>query len=361
LPTIWCAISGHGFGHAAQVVPILNELGRHVPHLTAILRTSVPGSFFEDRLTIPWSLQSVQQDVGCVQQGPLDIDVPSTWEAHQAFHASWESRLAAELTALAAAAPAVVLADTPYLAVSAGKQAGIPTLVVANFTWSEVLERFDGARLDHQAIVKEIRRSYGQADMGLRIARGLPLSGVAKVTDIGPIAEPARCERERLRSTLGISESERLVLVGFGGIPLESLPWDQMDSMKGYQFLVDGVPPTGLSCVHSLAAIPFSFKTALASVDIVMTKPGYGTVMEAVALGLPVVYVRRYNFADEAPLVDFLHEYGQGRELSRSDFISGNWRPVLETVKGNGGPGRRQGMMTGAVDAARILRHYFHV
>jgi hypothetical protein len=360
LPTIWCAISGHGFGHAAQVVPILNELGRHVPHLTAILRTSVPASFFKDRLTIPWSQQSVQQDVGCIQLGPLDIDVPATWEAHQAFHASWESRIAAELTAMAASAPAVILADTPYLAVPAGKQAGVPTVVVANFTWSEVLERFDDSRPDHQAIVNGIRRSYGQADMGLRIAPGLPLSGIANVTDIGPIAEPARCERARLRSTLGIGEWERLVLVGFGGIPLKSLPWDQMDSMKGYRFLVDGAPPRDLSCVRSLLAIPFSFKTALASVDIVMTKPGYGTVMEAVALGLPIVYVRRYNFADEAPLVDFLHEYGQGRELSRSDFMSGNWRPILEAVGGSRGPDR-QGMMTGAVDAARVLLHYFHV
>ena len=121
LATIWCAISGHGFGHAAQVVPILNELGRHLPGLTAILRSTVPASFFHDRLTIPWSLQSVQQDVGCVQHGPLDIDVPATWEAHRRFHASWESRMATETAALAAAAPAMVLADTPYLALSAGK------------------------------------------------------------------------------------------------------------------------------------------------------------------------------------------------------------------------------------------------
>ena len=26
MPVVWCSISGHGFGHAAQVVPILNEL-----------------------------------------------------------------------------------------------------------------------------------------------------------------------------------------------------------------------------------------------------------------------------------------------------------------------------------------------
>jgi hypothetical protein len=357
LPTIWCAISGHGFGHAAQTVPILNELGRHLPRLTAILRTTVPAPFFKARLTIPWSLQAVQQDIGCLQRGPLDIDIPATWEAHHAFHASWKERMAAEVSALAAARPAVLLADTSYLAVSAGKQAGIPAIVVASFTWSDVLQCFDDSSPKNQAIVSAIRRAYGEAEMALRIAPGLPLSGISKVIDIGPIAEPARGERQRLRSYLGITASERLVLVGFGGIPLETLPWDQMERMEGYQFLVDGLERVSPR-VHSLSSVPFSFKSALASVDMIMTKPGYGTIVEAVALGLPVVYVRRYNFADEAPLVQFLHDHGCGCELSKGDFNSGNWRPALEAVSAPtpGPPGQP---MTGAVDAAKALLQYF--
>ena len=358
MQTIWCAISGHGFGHAAQLIPILNELGRHLPHLTAILRTSVPATFFQDRLTIPWSLQSVQQDIGCIQRGPLEIDIPATWEAHKAFHASWESRLAEEITALTTAAPAMILADTPYLAVSAGRRAGIPAVLAATFTWSEVLHGFNDPSSEHQAIVNMIRQCYAEADLGLRIAPGLPLSGIPQVVDIGPIAEPAQSQRERLRSCLGLRGAERLVLVGFGGIPLESLPWDQMDGMKGYHFLVVGTPPRPSFRVHSLSTIPFSFKTALASVDVVMTKPGYGTILEAVALRLPVVYVRRYNFADEAPLVEFLHEHGQGYELRRDAFLSGDWRPALEAVTDTNAACRCP-PLRGAMEAVKALVHYF--
>ena len=357
MPTIWCAISGHGFGHAAQVVPILNELGRHVPGVSAILRTSVPASFFTDRLTIPWSLQASQQDVGCVQRGPLDIDVSATWKAHNTFHASWKARMASEVSALASAAPEMVLADTPYLAASAGKQAGIPAVVVASFTWSDVLQFFGDASPEQQAIVDAMRCSYGDAEMALRIAPGLPLSGIRKVTDIGPIAEPARTERTRLRSSLRVMDSERLILVGFGGIPLETLPWDQMERMEGFHFLVDGLERVSAH-VHSLSTIPFSFKTALASVDAVMTKPGYGTIVEAVALGLPVLYVRRYNFADEAPLVKFLHDHGCGKELSKGDFASGNWRPALEALFLTP-PAAGPLPITGAVEAAKALLQYF--
>lgn len=66
-------------------------------------------------------------------------------------------------------------------------------------------------------------------------------------------------------------------------------------------------------------------KTLLASVDVIMTKPGYSTIVEAVTLQQPVVYVRRYNFADEAPLVDYLQRYGRGIELSLDDFTQGRW------------------------------------
>jgi hypothetical protein len=148
-----------------------------------------------------------------------------------------------------------------------------------------------------------------------------------------------------------------LVLVGFGGIPLETLPWDRMERMKGYRFLVDGMPPRPSSRIHSFVGLPFSFKTALASVDVVMTKPGYGTIVETVASGVPVVYVRRYNFAEEAPLVEFLHEYGAGCELSRRDFLSGNWQPAFEALPSKG-PSRPP-RLTGAADAALLLLPYF--
>jgi hypothetical protein len=82
--------------------------------------------------------------------------------------------------------------------------------------------------------------------------------------------------------------------------------------------------------------------------------------VEAVALGLPVVYVRRYNFADEVPLVEFLHHYGVGRELSRDDFFSGHWRPALQAVAHTAPPARRPPLMSGAAEAAKSLLQYFH-
>jgi hypothetical protein len=240
----------------------------------------------------------------------------------------------------------------------AGAQAGIPTAVLASFTWSDVLPSLDDSASGHHPLLQSIRHAYGAADFGLRIAPGLPLTGVRNVMNIGAIAEPAASQRDALRSHLQMRPSELLVLLGFGGIPLESLPWDAMTRMDGFRFLVDGVATSSCTRIHSLAALPFSFKTALASVDVVMTKPGYGTILEAVALELPVVYVRRYNFADEPPLIQFLDTFGRGVELSRQDFVSGHWRPALQAAVAGRTAGRRPSLL-GASEGAQALVKYF--
>ena len=356
MPLIWCAISGHGYGHAAQVVPVLNAVGSLVPGVTAILRTTVPASFFRDRLTIQWELSPAQQDIGCVQDGPLKIDIDATWAAHQRFHETWETRCLDEVAAMHAASPALIIADTPYLAIEAGCRAQIPTVALANFTWDLVLKEYCHATdTSHQQLIQSIRGSYAKADMALRITPAPKIDAFSNIIDIGPIASPASPERDRLASALALAPNERTVLVGFGGIPLTSLPLEQMNQLHPYRFLFDGPVPAGYSRIHSTATLPFSFKTLLASVDVIMTKPGYGTIVEAVALQQPVLYVRRYNFADEPPLVDYLHRYGRGVELSIDDFTQGHWEPVLQQALRTPLPLLQPPPSTGAAEAAAFI------
>ena len=361
MPLIWCAISGHGYGHAAQVVPVLNALGSLVPDITAILRTTVPASFFRDSLTVPWDLQPVQQDIGCIQDGPLKIDVPKTWEAHHRFHDSWDQRITTEVAAMKKSAPALILADIPYLAIEAGSRAGVQTVALANLTWDLVLKEYSQASDSaQQRLLQCIRESYAKTSLALRIAPAPTLDAFATSLDIGPICTPALPARENLASTLGLAPGERTVLVGFGGIPLASLPFEQIQHLRPYRFLFTGPVPAGYSFIHSTETLPFSVKTLLASVDVIMTKPGYSTIVEAVTLQQPVVYVRRYNFADEAPLVDYLHNYGRGVELSLDDFTQGRWGAALQQALASPAPSR-QPAPTGAAEAATIIARYCQV
>jgi hypothetical protein len=360
LPLIWAAISAHGFGHAAQVVPVLNALGRLLPGLRAILRTTVPASFFKDRLTIPWELSAVQQDIGCIQDGPLTIDVEATWREHERFHAAWNDRLQQEVTAMKAARPDVILADTPYLALAAGKSAAIPTVALASFTWDLILSDFVAPpSIDKEELLHSIRQSYAQADLALRIMPAPKLDVFKQIDDINPIAEPAAPARSKLATVLDLSPGERTVLVGFGGIPMTSLPFANLEQLTGYRFLFDGPIEPGSTRFVSTHSLPFSFKTLMASVDIIMTKPGYGTIVEAVELQQPLLYVRRYNFADEPPLVEYLYRYGRSVELSTDDFMQGRWEPGLQQILASPTPSLPAPSPTGGAEAATLIAQQF--
>ena len=358
MPLIWAAISAHGFGHAAQMVPVLNALGGLVPDLRVLLRTTVSPTFFKDRLFVPWEIHPVQQDVGCIQQDPLTIDIEATWHNHQDFHRSWDERLQIEVHAMRAAQPNLVLADTSYLALAAGKAAAIPSIALMNFTWDLVLAEYPApAGIDRSALLQTIRQQYEKADLALRITPAPVIESFPNQIAIQPIAEPAVQARQELATILKLAQGERTVLIGFGGIPLSTLPFERLESFTGYRFLFDGpTPPTSTRCI-STRSLPLSFKTVLASVDTILTKPGYGTVIEAVTSQIPVIYVRRYNFVDEQPLVDYLHRYGTGIELSRYDFMKGQWLAALQAVDAMPTTATPP-LPTGAQQAATILAQY---
>lgn len=356
MPVIWCAISGHGLGHAAQVVPVLNELGRLVPGLRAVLRTEVPASFFEDRLAIEWTSSQARLDVGCLQRGPLTIDVAATWEAHARFHDNWHQRIRDEVRAIRAARPALVLSDISYLAIEAAARADVPAVGLCNLSWDLILQLLANlSQPAHRDIIAHIRRAYSHADMMLRPAPGIPMTAFKRIADVGPIADLAPAAVAELRETLGARAGERTVLIGFGGIPLETLPFEQLDRMEGYRFIVSGPVPGRHARIHAAAALRLSYRSLLASADLIVTKPGYSTVVEAVALGKSVVYVRRYNFADEQALVDYLHRHGRAAELSEQDFARGRWQPALQAALAAPPPPAAPPPATGARDAAAIL------
>jgi hypothetical protein len=360
---IWCSISGHGFGHAAQVVPVLNQLAERVPGLTAVLRTTVPRWFFEGRLKLTWELSPASQDIGCVQHGPLEIDVAATWAEHARFHTGWEQKVMDEARTIRSAAPDLVLSDISHLAIDAGVAAGIPTVGLCNLSWDRVLTLLlsasEPARPDHLAVVRQIEQSYGLANLMIRPAPGITLPAFRKVVDVGAIAGTGGSTEAGLRRAVGADPAERVVLIAFGGIALDSLPFDQLERLRGYRFIVSGPTPKGSSRIFSASALPFPFDSLMASADLIVSKPGYSTIVESVVRDKPLVYVRRYNFADEAALVDYAHRYGRAAELSLDDFTSGRWELALDAASRAPEPAESPLPATGAAEASDILAPYF--
>lgn len=334
MPIIWCSISAHGFGHAAQIIPILNELGVVVDNLHVILRTCVPASIFQEYLQVSWDLQPVPQDIGCIQRGPLDIDIAGTWAAYQEFHGNWSQRVSQECQAMQEAKANLVISNISYLAIASAFQAHCPVVAIASLSWDQVLEPFiQPSGTDHRAIYEHIRQEYAKADHLIRLHPGIDMPAFLSSTDTGPsfplVGEPS----QDVRKLLGMERGEKLVLIAFGGIPLTGLPLAQMESCKGFHFLVGGILlNSSAKRVHRIEEVMMPFGEMMRQVDVVMTKPGYATIAAGVHYGIPLVYVRRNNFADEQRLVNYVHHHGRALELTREDFETGVWEKILQAV-----------------------------
>lgn len=359
MPLIWCSISGHGFGHAAQVVPVLNALAHLVPNLHVVLRTEAPDWFFRHRLQVPWKLNQIAQDVGCVQHGPLQIDVKETWAAYAEFHRNWNTRVTDEMTAIKHASPNLVLSDIAYLPLEAGVRASVRTIGLSSLSWDVILKSLDNnLHSDQLAIIDRIQRSYRYAGLMVRAAPALQMPAFEKTVDVAPIISPVASNPAQLRVALSASSDDCIVAISFGGIPLMSLPWERLENMRGYRFIVSGTVPPSSKRVISAETIPMTVQSIMASSDVLLTKPGYGTIVEAVAMQRRVVYVRRYNFADEDILLTYLNRFGRGVELSAADFLAGRWENALNTVATLSTPTLTPPLANGAAEAADLLASY---
>ncbi len=336
MSNIWCAISAHGLGHAAQMIPVLNALGTVFDDVHVILRTTVPSSIFQENLHVSWELQPVSQDIGCLQRGPLEIDIDGTWAAYEAFHENWNERVSQEAQAIDQAKVDLVISNISYLAIASAFHAECPAVAIASLSWDQVLKPYiEPSSSKHQEIYERIREEYAKANALIRLHPGIDMPAFPSIIETGPSFPYADAEiaTQDVRKVLGIASGEKLVLIAFGGIPLTALPLEQMDACTGYHFLVGGIPLQSSSKrIHSNDALTFPFREVMKQADVVMTKPGYATITSAVHYGIPVVYVRRDNFADEQCLVDYVDQYGRAVELSREDFESGTWEKALHEV-----------------------------
>ena len=65
-------------------------------------------------------MSACEQDIGCIQKGPLHIDVEGTRAAYERFHRNWQDHVTQEADAIRRHSPSVLLSDISYLAIEAG-------------------------------------------------------------------------------------------------------------------------------------------------------------------------------------------------------------------------------------------------
>ncbi len=99
---------------------------------------------------------------------------------------------------------------------------------------------------------------------------------------------------------------------------------------------------------------PVAFTDLLTAADAVLTKPGYGTFVEAACNGTPVLYVPRGDWPEEAPIAAWLHKNVAVLAVDRDRVWQGDLAAALGELWQQ--PARTLPIPTGIVEAAdRVL------
>lgn len=316
------ALSSHGFGHLGQTAPAIQALKRQKPEVEIIVRGRLPAYKLREKLGDDIRIQGADLDIGFVQKDALTIDFDKTIQKYEQFHRQWDTLLHKEKEALVKTSPDLIVANIPYLIVAAAHQLGIPCIAFSSLNWAEIYQYSFGQRPESRAILKQMLNAYNQASCFLRPTPPMKMPGIENVVTIGPLAQIGKDVSLELRSKLGLESSEILVLVSLGGMELKA-PCENWPRFSGIHFMVPESWNSRHPDTSAVETLGYSFVDLLRSSDVLITKPGYGSFVEAACAGTPVLYLPRQQWPEAPILVDWLKEQGSCKEVSHEEFQAG--------------------------------------
>lgn len=331
MPHLLAAISAHGYGHLAQTAPVLNALHAAIPALRLTVRSGLPREVLARRIAVPFEHQAVADDFGMVMRNALEVDAAASAARYAAWHEDWEGRVDAVARQLAAAAPDLILADIPYLTLAAAARAGIPAVAMCCLNWADIYAHYCHGRPEAARIHGQMLAAYGGAQLFLRSEPAMPMPGLANTHSIGPLAQIGRHRRAQIAARAGLRADERLVLVVMGGIAFRP-PLERWPREPGVRYVVQRDWQPAREDMLVLEALDLPFADLLASCDAVLTKPGYGTFVEAACAGVPLLYVPRGDWPEEPWLVAWLERRLPCAPLARAALAEGRFHPALDEL-----------------------------
>lgn len=322
------AVTSHGFGHAAQVAPVVNALVRRLPGLRITVMSTVPGWFLRQRIQVDFELIERAADFGLAMNSALHIDLQRSAATYADLHRNWDRRVEREAHWLRTLKPDLVLADVPYLTLAAAQAAAVPALALCSLNWADIYRYYFMQRSEAPQVLEHMEAAYSAARAFLCPEPSMPMPRLANRVVIGPIAARGRARRDELNRRLGLASDTALVLVAPGGVKT--------------RFAMETWPPS--QAIHWLVsetwqlrhphATPFedtgmSFTDLVASSDAVLGKCGYGTVVECVANGTPLLYVARPGWPEEPVLLEWLRDHQAAVEVPAHRLVNGEFTDIL--------------------------------
>lgn len=346
-------VSSHGFGHAARAASIMLSLGRRSDSLHFDIFTEVPAWFFAAE-GIPHRYHTVNTDVGLVQTSPLAHDNAQTLAALDGFVAGLDAQASAMADILNSTHCHLVLCDISPLGIAAARKAGIPAVLIENFTWDWIYEHYAAQQPAFNHYIEVFRTLFHHCDYLIQTEPVCDKRNADLVT--APISRTPRQSRAAIRRHLGVPATHKLITITMGGVRGELGLLEQLTARPEYQFILPGTGDTLYrkdNCLilpqHSALYHPDLINAS----DLVIGKLGYSTLAEVYYAGVPFIYVARDDFRESACLAQFVDRSMPGMPVPARVFANTQWLDGLPGLMASSRPAPQH--VNGAETAADFI------
>lgn len=319
-------ISSHGLGHAARassIMAAIHELNHDV-HFEIL--TAVPQWFFENTLACPFTIHSVLTDIGLIQKNPFNEDVSRSLKHLDSFFPLDSKRLQPILNIVSDAACEMVLCDIAPMGIEVGKTLDIPSVLIENFTWDWIYERYVHMDERIKFHIEYLNRLFCSADYHIQtepVCNPKPVDLTAR-----PVSRKPRKASEEVRFDLDIPVTAPIVMITMGGIPQQFDIIETLATHPEYFFIVSGGGDSFIRENH-LIILPYHsdyyHPDLVHTANVVVGKSGYSTLAEVFYGGIPFIFVKRPIFRESEVFTPFIENRMNGIGISEAEFENGNW------------------------------------
>lgn len=324
-------ISAHGYGHVSQTAPLVNALAQRLPGLRVTVRCAAPPALLRQRLHCDFHHIPVALDFGMKMANAVDVQAESSAAAYRSYHANWEEKVQRAAQAMRALQPDLVLANVPYLSLAAAHATGVRAVALCSLNWADIYRHYCASDAASMAIHTQMLAAYNSAEIFLKVQPAMPMPDLHNTRSQAPIAQSGSNQRQTINEKFPAASENKLIAVAMGGIEFR-LPMEQWPCLAGVFWLVPQAWAIERDDMIPFESLGLPFGDLLASCDAVLTKPGYGTFVEAACAGVPVLYIPRRDWPEEPCLVQWLQHNGVCRAVERDLLQHGNFGGILNEL-----------------------------
>jgi hypothetical protein len=326
-------ITAHGYGHGVRSCRIIRAINELYPDLEIRIVSGLPVGFLDSHLGIHRNaIRAASFDIGMCQIDSIRVDVPSTLEKIYALYSRRAECVEREADYLKCQGIGMVVVDIPAMPIEAAASIGIPRVAVGNFSWDWIYSEFLDQDPGWKPIVDVFREQYSKTDLLLRLPFCDRMQAFPHIEDIPLVSSPGKSRRSVIAERVQCDPDKKWILLSFTTLEWSEQALGSVERLADYEFFTVDPLRWERRNIHPLDRGQMTFSDVLASMDAVISKPGFGILSDCIANKKPLIYADRSNFLEYPILVAAIEKYIKHVHIPTAKLYRGDLEESLHAI-----------------------------